>query len=241
MMAKTCFILFLFLFEIFVSQEASAPAPVAVENEPRHHLVLKNDSVMVLHVILPASETTMYHTHVHDRVAIELASASTTQQKIGESESGTRLSKPGDISLPTADRPYTHRVHNVGSTVFEVLDVEILQRPQIASTSATTSSGENRMAGENPSVGENPSARVYKWVLAPGASSPTHISAMHTHVRPYLIVSVTGFDLKMSDADGQSMTVALKPGDYYWVDTKVTHTLENVSSFEGQIVEVELK
>jgi mannose-6-phosphate isomerase-like protein (cupin superfamily) len=241
MIMKIGFVLSAFLFGIFASQEASAPAPVAVENEPRHHLVLKNDSVMVLHVILPASETTLYHTHVHDRVAIEFASASTTQQKFGESEGGVRLSKPGDISLPTADSPYTHRVHNVGSTVFDVLDVEILKRPQIASTSATTGTSENRMAGENPSVGENPSTRVYKWVLAPGGSSPTHISAMHTHVRPYLIVSVTAFNLKMTDADGQSMTVALKPGDYYWVNTRVTHTLENVSPSEGQIVEVELK
>jgi len=73
-------------------------------------------------------------------------------------------------------------------------------------------------------------------VLAPGATS-----AMHIHVRPYLIVATTGFTLKMNSPDGQSFTHELKRGDFHWVDTKVTHTLANAGASEGQIVEVELK
>jgi quercetin dioxygenase-like cupin family protein len=231
MIAKTCFILFFFLFEIFVSQEVSAPAPVAVENEPLHHVVLKNDSVMVIHLTLPAGERTLYHTHVHDRVAIELFGGSITQQKFGDPEGPSSLSKPGHLSLLTADSPFTHRVHNVGSTPFEVIDVEILQRPQIPSPATAA-----KIAGENPVAGENPSARVYNWVLAPGTTSP-----VHTHERPYLIVSATALNLKMTAPDGQSLAESLKPGDFHWVNTKVTHTLGNAGSSEGQILEVELK
>jgi len=64
---------------------------------------------------------------------------------------------------------------------------------------------------------------------------------MHIHVRPYLIVSATAFKPKMTAPDGQSLTPDLKPGDFHWVDTKVTHALGNVDSAEGQILEMELK
>jgi uncharacterized RmlC-like cupin family protein len=73
-------------------------------------------------------------------------------------------------------------------------------------------------------------------VLAPGASS-----AQHTHERAYLVISVTPMQLKMTGADGKSSTQEVKAGDFHWVDSKVTHTLANDGTTEGQIVELELK
>lgn len=64
---------------------------------------------------------------------------------------------------------------------------------------------------------------------------------MHSHVRPYLIVSATGFILKMTSADGQSTAHEVKPGDFHWVNAEVTHTLANAGNAAGQIVEIELK
>lgn len=209
---------------MLASQEASAPVPA--ENEPLHHVVLKNESVVVLHLTLPAGQRTLYHTHSHDRVAVNLSSTSITQQTLNEKEGPPSPTSPGSISVYTlAGSSFTHRVHNIGSAPFDVLDVELLERP----------------ANPSPSVaaavaGENPSARVYNWVLAPGS-----VSAMHIHVRPYLIVSATGFTLKMTAPDGQSTAHDVKPGDFHWVNTKVTHSLANAGSTAGQIVEIELK
>jgi len=188
--------------------------------------VLKNESVVVIHLTLPPGEHTLYHTHTHDRVAIPLSSTSITQQVWNEKEGPPSRSEPGSFSaLTLAGSLYTHRVHNVGANPYDVLDVEFLVRPQSPSpvTAATVAA-------------ENPSARIYNWNLAPGATS-----AMHAHVRPYLIVAVTGFTLKMTAPDGQSITHEIKRGDFHWVDTKVTHTLANVGSTGGQIVEIELK
>ena len=202
-----------------------ALAPVLVENEPLHHVVLKNDSVIVMHLSLPAGARTLYHTHTRDRVAIELCANSTTQQMWNEKEGAPSDGKPGEFNAITAPaEPFTHRVHNVGSLTYEVLDVEVFRRPESASTATAVVAG------------ENPSARVYKWVLAPGATS-----TIHTHVRPYLIVAATAFNLKMTAPDGKSFTHELKAGDFHWVDTKVTHSLGNAGSAEGQILEVELK
>ncbi len=209
---------------IAIAQEVAAPVPV--EKEPLHRVVLKNDSVVVIHLNLPAGERTLYHTHSHDRVAVNLSTNSIAQQKWNEAEGPVSPGKPGDFSAITLDgKAFTHRVHNVGSTSFEVLDVEIQRRPENPSSVPGTAV-----------AGENPSARIYKWVLVPGAASE-----VHTHTRPYLIVATTGFNLKMTAADGQSFTHELKPGDFHWVEAKVTHSLANAGSSEGQILEIEMK
>ncbi len=210
---------------LLAAQKSFEDAPVPVEQEPHHHTVLKNDYVLVMHVTLSEGERTLYHIHSHDRVAIELSSANFSQQKPNESEGPSTPSKPGDVSAPVDAGPWIHRVHNFGPGSFEVLDIELLQRPQQPSAS---------IAG--PVAAENPSARVYRWTLAPGATSP-----MHTHNRPYLIVAVTKMPLKMTAPDAQSSSQEIQAGDFHWVDTKVTHSLTNEGTMEGQIVEVELK
>src|SRR2546429_9833590 len=224
MTVKTYSALIFCLSFLFSAQEASAPVPV--ENEPLHHVVLKNESVVVIHLTLPPGERTLFHTHTHDRVAIPLSSTSTTQQVLNEKEGPPSRSAPGTFSaLALAGSSYTHRVHNVGLVPYDVLDVELLERPRTPSPLAAAAV-----------AAENPSARISKWDLAPDATS-----VMHTHVRPYLIVAATGFTLKMAAPDGQSLTHELKRGDFHWVDTKITHPLCNAGSVEGQILEIELK
>jgi len=204
---------------------AAQQSPVPLEEEPHHHLLLKNESVIVLRVKLLPGESTLFHTHSHDRVAIDLTDTTITRQKLGEPESMPESTKPGDVAASELNGPYTHRVHNAGTADFEVLDVELLNRPAKASGPAVAKV-----------EAENPSARVYKWTLAPGATS-----AMHTHERPYLIISATPLVLKMTDPEGKSLTHEVKAGDVHWVDAKVTHTLANEGTTAGQIVEIELK
>jgi quercetin dioxygenase-like cupin family protein len=221
---KTSLILLFLLPLLLGAQEASAPVPV--EQEPLHRVMLKNDSVVVIHLTLPAGQYTLYHTHTHDRVAVPISHTSIRQQVFKEQEGPASNTEPGTFSAMTlAGTAYTHRVHNVGSVPYDVIDVEILHRPETPSTEVAA-----------PVAAENPSARIYNWVLAPGASS-----AMHTHVRPYLIVASKGFTLKMSAPNGQSQTHEIKSGDFHWVDSKVTHSLANSGTTEGQIVEIELK
>jgi hypothetical protein len=40
---------------------AAQQGPVPAEQEPHHHVLLKNDLVEVIHVVLPASESTLFH------------------------------------------------------------------------------------------------------------------------------------------------------------------------------------
>jgi quercetin dioxygenase-like cupin family protein len=224
------FALLFFLISLLAVQkplkQSFEEAPVPVDQEPRHHTVLKNDSVLVMRVTLKEGERTLYHIHAHDRVAVELSNCSISQQNLNEPEDPSTPTRPGDLSAPAAGAtPLIHRVHNFGPGTFEVLDVEFLQRPQQPSSAEAA-----------PVAIENPSARVYRWIVAPGATS-----AMHTHARPYLIIAVTKMPLKMTAPDGQSSSHEVQPGDFHWIESRVTHSLTNEGTTEGQIVEVELK
>ena len=207
-------------------QEARAPEPVAAEDEPLHHLELKNESVVVLHLTLPPGERTLYHTHTHDRVSVDLTKTMVAQQVWQQEERPATETKVGEIYTQTlTGSSFTHRVHNFGPQVYDVVDVELQRRPEVASTA---------VAGAV--AAENPSARVYRWVLEAGKAS-----GMHTHVRPYLILCVTGFPLKMTGADGKTMEHVVKAGEFHWVEGQVTHSLENAGTGAGEVVEIELK
>ncbi|HTZ48648.1 MAG TPA: cupin domain-containing protein [Verrucomicrobiae bacterium] len=220
-------VMFLVSVSLLAAQNNSTEqAPMPVDQEPHHAVVLKNDSVIVMHVVIPEGGTTFYHIHAHDRAAVELSTATISQQNLHEPEGPATPTKPGDVSAPTLGAaPTIHRVHNLGPGTFEVLDVEFLQRPKNPISEAAA-----------PVAVQNPSARIYKWVLAPGASSP-----MHSHTHPYLILAVTAMPLKMTAPDGQSMTHEVKAGDFHWIDGKATHSLTNEGTAVGQIVEIELK
>jgi len=213
------------LLFILIAMSFAQEKPVPVDQEPHHKVVLKNDLVEVMHVFLSPGERTLYHTHSHDRAAVELNVSSITQQKLGDPEGPATNNHPGELSMSAQiEGGYSHRVHNVGSGPFEVLDVEFLQRAQKPSEAIA------------PVAGENPSARAYRWSLAPGAKTPEH-----THHRPYLIVAATPMQLKMTAPDGQSLSHEIKAGDFHWVDAPVTHVLANDGTSAGDIIELELK
>jgi len=211
---------------LFVAVASAQEVPVPVVQEPYHHVQLKNEDIVVIHATLPPGERTAYHIHSCDRTGVQLSANTTTGQRFGEAEGAPSKASPGDVfSDSCTGKPLIHRVHNVGSTTMEVIDIELLHRPTQPSTA---------VAG--PVALENPSVRVYKWAIAPAAST-----AMHTHTRPYLIVAVTPMQLKMTAPDGQSRAEQVKAGDFHWVNVPLTHALANEGSTEGQIVEFELK
>jgi len=214
------------LFLLSAVMALAQPTPMPVDEEPHHHVLLKNDYVEVMHTTVQPGDSTLFHVHSHDNAGVDLTTRTTTEQLLGMPEGQPSTTNAGEVFAESrASGPKTHRVHNVGTGPMDVMFVDLLQRPAQTSPRAAA-----------PVAAENPSARVYSWVLAPGAVSP-----MHTHERPYLIVAVTPMHLKMIAPDGRSFTEDVKPGDFHWIDTKVTHTLANEGSTAGQLVEIELK
>src|SRR5262249_33278564 len=100
--------------------------PVPVEQEPHHKLVFENQYIKVLRVAVKPGETTLFHTHSLDNVAVVLSNASMRNQFAGK-DWVEAPAKEGAVRLsPGTSKPYTHRISNVGSSTFHVFDIEVL-------------------------------------------------------------------------------------------------------------------
>ena len=110
-------------------QNTTDGSPVPVQDEPHHHWIFENQYVRVLDVVLLPGESTLFHTHFHDNVAVRLSDSTIQNQGVGKDwDSPTRV-QPGQVSFNAgAQHPYTHRVKNAGATTFRVMDIELLQK-----------------------------------------------------------------------------------------------------------------
>jgi hypothetical protein len=106
--------------------QGTATDPVAVEQEPHHRVIFENQYVRVLDVVLHPGETTLFHRHSLDNVPIQLSDATVKRQFPGEDWAASPA-KEGSVGFVGGSKsPYIHRISNTGTTVFHVVDVEIL-------------------------------------------------------------------------------------------------------------------
>jgi quercetin dioxygenase-like cupin family protein len=216
------FVVVLFFFGLAFAQEKVVP----VDQEPVHKIVFKNDYVEVIRAVLPPGESTLLHSHSHARAAVNLSEATVKEDVPGKESSQALVMHAGSVSVQDyAKQPFTHRVTNVGKTVYEVFDIELLKRPEGSPAEPAA-----------PPAATNAAFRAYKWELVPGASTPEH-----THSRPYLIIAASKMQLAMTAPGGDAMEHPVKSGDLHWIDNKVTHTLTNKGKEAGTIIEVELR
>jgi quercetin dioxygenase-like cupin family protein len=204
------------------AQETAVP----VEEEPNHKTVFKNDYVQAFRVTLEPGATSLMHIHSRDDAAVRLTTATVAADSPGEPIGPDEPVVPGMVSARDNEaKPRTHRVHNIGTTLFDVIDVQALSRP----------SGPAAPAISAPAA-ENAKMRLYRYELEPGAAT-----VKHTHSRPYLLVAVTDARLSTTSADGSSTERSVKTGDMEWFETAGTHTLINRGKGKTILVEFEVK
>ena len=100
--------------------------PVPVEAEPHHHIVFENQYVRVLDVVVNPGDTTLFHKHSLDNVAVQLTDSQIKRQTPGQPWVDSPAKEGAVGFVGGTKQPYTHRITNAGSTVFHVLDIEIL-------------------------------------------------------------------------------------------------------------------
>jgi quercetin dioxygenase-like cupin family protein len=214
------------LIAAVAAMSSAQDSVVPVEEEPHHKTVLKNDYVQVFRVNLEPGKSSLMHTHARDDASVRLSTATVTAESPGGPPGAPEFVYPGLVSARTNEKkPHTHRVHNIGTTLFDVIDVQILKRPDGPAAPPITAP-----------AAENPQMRLYRYELGPGAGS-----AQHAHARPYLLVAATDMNLRMTSPGGGSMAHQVKAGDFHWVEAAVTHTLMNEGGEKGVLVEFELK
>ena len=196
------------------AQEGAVP----VEREPAHRTVFKNQWVQVFRVRIAPGRGSLMHIHAHDDAAVRLDSSTSTNEPQGQREGPPSSSAPGNVSARNNEpTPTIHRVRNVGTTLFDVMDVQALARPDGPETPPVVAP-----------AAENPRMRVYRYELEAGART-----AEHTHTRPYLLVAATPIRVETRGS--------AKAGEFRWVTGTATHTLGNDGTEKGIVVEFELR
>jgi quercetin dioxygenase-like cupin family protein len=101
--------------------------PVPVEREPHHRWIFENQYVRVLDVVLAPGQSTLFHTHSHDSIAVRLTDSTVREQPFGKEWRAPSKLLPGQSRyMQGTQEPYTHRVENIGRTPFHVIDIELL-------------------------------------------------------------------------------------------------------------------
>lgn len=220
--------------------QAAAQAPAASEKvvpvfeEPRHHLVLDTPSLRILDIQIPPGDTTLFHMHNSAMVYVPISSSRTRNQNLGEDwpapsaapPAPTAPTRPGRINggANYVEKPQTHRVNNIGTTLFRLIGIANMT-PGDATSSAAASPAKPEM--------ENRWYRVERLVIAPGSSAP-----VPTFVGTIVVVMQTNGTAAL---DGKVWHPLNGPGDFARIDGTVPYVVHNRGAAEIEVVAVAVK
>lgn len=199
-MKKVFLLSYLLLFTLHIK------AQVPVSKEPRHHMVFENKKVRLLNVLLPPADTTQYHVHSTPSVFICFTKTNTASQLIRQlSVSGT--SNAGTIWFEDLKPPHIkiHRVWNLDTDTFHVMDIELLSADSGFSKKAT-------VLPHAQLIIDTSWARAYKIELARSEQV-----AVEEHSSAFIIVAITGGTITMIKNSARN-TLPLQPGKFFWIE-----------------------
>ena len=109
-----------------VANPPSVP-PVQYLSDLRHRWVLENQYVRVYAVRIPPGETTSFHRHAYDQVAVYVSGGQVSVQADGQPWGQPKAIEPHGVEFAAgAVKPTMHRVRNDGSTEYHVVLVQFL-------------------------------------------------------------------------------------------------------------------
>ena len=223
-----------------------APEPsVPLYQEPRHHVVYDSASMRIHDIQIPPGDTTLYHTHDTAILYVPIASSRTRSQVLGaEWGGGAATAAPAAAAAPApvepprpgkvnsvvtyVEKPYTHRVNNVGATVFRL--VGIANRTAGAAADTDDVSG----LSATPEL-VNKWYRAHRLVLKAGQAT-----ASHRHATPVVVVMQTPGTASAALADGAGWLPMNGPGSFARHEAG-THVVRNVGANDVELMEIEVR
>jgi hypothetical protein len=212
---------------------AASEKPVPVFAEPRHHLVVDTAPLRIVDIQIPPGDTTLFHAHSSPMLYVPIASSRTRNQNLGEEWTGggaapapapAAPARPGRVSAPAnyIDKGQTHRVNNIGTSLFRLIGIANMTPGDAAPPQATTT----------PEL-ENRWYRAERLVIAPGASAPVPAAAGTVVV----VMQTSG----SAALDGNVWHPLNGPGDFARVDGTTPYVVHNRGASEIEVVAVAVK
>ena len=214
---------------------AQDPAPVPLSGEPRHHVVYESPSMRVHDIQIPPGDTTLFHTHDTAILYVPIARSTNRSQVLGAEWTGGGAAAaapqpegPGRVNSVTTyvEKPFTHRVNNVGTTLFRLVGVA-------NRTTGATAGAADDVSGlsAKPEL-ENNWYRAHRVVLAPGTAT-----ASHRHSTQVVVVMQTPGTVAVEGATWSPLNGS---GDFVW-QAPGTHVIYNRGGSPIELVEVEVR
>jgi len=231
--------LWLLIVAVFFVPAAQVMAQegVPVHLEPRHRLVFNRLPVRILDVQIQPGDTTLYHTHSSAILYVTIGVSPTNQQTLGGDWGSVNLSspprgEPGSFMAVTsyAERELTHRVTNVGDSLFRLIGIANYG-PGVQGDRAAVS---EEIPGGVVEI-DNPWHRAWRHVLEPGASTPSHTSStamVGLQVTPGQVEVTTG-----TSARG----VLAEPGAWFFSQPGSEYVIRNTGSERIEVVIVQVR
>jgi quercetin dioxygenase-like cupin family protein len=202
-------------------------------------MVFESPGIRILDVQIPPGDTTLFHTHSDPILYVTMSTSTTRAQTLGGEWNGAPAlgppaaspfklspsSPPGRMTSVTtyADRPLTHRVSNVGETLFRL----------IATTNASPG---DESTGPSPGFTGSPEI-TNRWFRGYRVIAGADAASEHRHANPVNVVLVAG---RASATIGKATRALDEPGQFAFIGPNVPHRLAGVGG-EAQLVEVEVR
>jgi len=219
---------YLLFITLLMISSCQLSAQMPVSKEPRHKVVFENNKIRVLNVILPPGDTTFYHVHSTPSAFIFFTRTNTASQLInGQPTSG--YSVAGNIffeDLYTHQR--IHRVWNIDTTTFHVMDVEILDKDSGFNNNAITSANIQLLFNE-------PNTRGYKVTLNEQDSL-----SIKNNTSSFLLVALHPTVIEIVQND-KTENKQLKEGGFIWLAANENTGIKNANKDAASFALLELK
>ena len=204
-------------------------AQVPVSKEPRHHVVFENDRIRILNVLLPPGDTTQYHVHSTPSAFISLTKTHTASQNISK-QPVESISATGNVWFENLNPPNIkiHRVWNIDTSTFHVMDVELLGKDSGFSTLP--------LAAQHLHLSiDTPWVRSYAMRLEKNEQV-----SIKEQQSGFILVAINEAGIELSQNSAESKAI-VKAGSFYIIKANDKFSVTNLSNTSANFVLLEIK
>jgi hypothetical protein len=189
---------------LFLASGFIANAQMAVSKEPRHKTVLENSYLRLLDVHIKPGDTTFFHHHFLPSVIVFLTDTKIGTQISGEHPVISQTQTGNTVYAGYQKKPIVHHVWDDDSTVFHVMDIELLRNDSVAAIHQMQSPLPGAIFKENLVI-------AYRITLKPNEGFK-----LLSFEYPLLFICTSGSG--SITVNNSYPAVDIQPGKFYWIN-----------------------
>jgi hypothetical protein len=226
-----CSAILLVTFSVRAQAPASSP-PVAVQDEPHHHLLLENAYVRAWHFVIAGHETTLLHTHALPYLAVALMPGDYVNGVTGKPEAHVTLD---DGQLNYSKGGFSHVVRTDAGSPFQNFTIELLKpqgTPRNRCLKVIDAPLDCPVEAAGKPVVETPAFETDEVLIQAGALPPGRFYNAGSFPSPRLFMILS--DSQVSVEAAGSKAKKLHGGEVYWLPAGALVTVTEVSPVKGK-------